>query len=47
MTVSDAMAIQGQILSGRKTLDADLNYDGDVTVTDMMTVIHAIRQDEL
>lgn len=39
VTVSDAMAIQKQILTGNKTLEGDANYDGDVNVADMMMVV--------
>lgn len=39
VTVSDAMAIQGQILKGRKTLDGDVNYDGETDVVDVMQVV--------
>lgn len=39
VSVEDAYAIRDQILTGRKTLDGDLNYDGDVDVTDMMLAV--------
>ena len=47
VSVEDAYAIRDQILKGRKNEAGDINFDGDVNVTDMMLAVkESLKKEE-